>query len=260
MLILLSPAKKQAFHPPAVPYTCTQPAYLSQTMELMQALQTLSAQNLQQLMQLSPRLTELNYQRFQDFLLQQLQQDGTPALFTFQGDAYHSMQPQNFDAPTLSFAQQHLRLLSGLYGMLAPLDRLLPYRLEMKTALKTAHAKNLYLFWRNRLTADLNLLLQAESHENIIDLASQEYGKVIDDQALITPRIQVTFLEQQEENVRNIGLFAKRARGLMAGYLLRRQATHPNDLQHFSEAGYHYDSKRSTPLQAVFIRQQASTS
>ena len=253
MLILLSPAKKQTPHLPPLSMNVSLPQFIAQSDQLMDTLKTFTPETIGQLMNVSPSLAKLNHQRFQSYSREQLEQHGTPCLSTFQGDAYQSLDVSTLSESALIFANQHLFILSGLYGLLRPFDAILPYRLEMKTRLQIDRIPNLYAFWTQQLTTALIQHTSKQPTPLVIDLASQEYGKAIADTPALN-RVRVKFLEQKSGQLKSIGLYAKRARGLMTRYIIEHEIKTLDHLYDFSYDGYQYDSKRSKSNHLVFIR------
>lgn len=257
MLMLLSPAKKQSFEPQSYTIEPSQPKFQTQTGELVTVLQKISVSELGQLMHVSEKIAQLNHQRFASFDAKNYHLDNAkPAVFAFQGDAYRGLDANQLSSTELSFLQNHLCILSGLYGLLRPMDLIQPYRLEMKTALENPKGKNLYEFWGNQLTEALNRQIKAQQHSAVINLASQEYSKAIQHKALTAPFIQVDFKEQKAGKLKTIGIYAKRARGLMTRYAATQQSLPVENLKNFDLEGYAFDDTLSNETLWVFTRQQ----
>lgn len=257
MLMLLSPSKTLGDGTPPHPIVPTQPEWLDEATTLVQKARTLSPEDLQRMMAISPKLAALNHARYQSFTTPFTPHNATAALFTFQGDVYDGLAASSFTPDEIAFAQPRLRILSGLYGVLRPLDLMQPYRLEMGTALATKRGKNLYQFWGDRVSHSLNAAATAVQASAIVNLASEEYFKVVRP-AVLQPRlITPVFHEVRNDKARVIGLMAKRARGRMAGWIIRHQLTNPDDLTSFSEDGYRYHAALSDHQQLVFRRQQS---
>ncbi|VAV88576.1 UPF0246 protein YaaA [hydrothermal vent metagenome] len=255
MLILLSPAKKLVVPEPKSQISPTAPALLEQAQILAQTTVQLSRAQIRQMMQLSQNLTELTYQRFQALDLADTNL-GSPAALTFAGDVYTGLQAASLSADDLAYAQQHLRILSGLYGVLRPLDVMQPYRLEMGRKLKTAQGEDLYDFWDSRIADELNLVLAGHSNKVLINLASNEYFKSVDKTALGHAVISPVFKEEKDGQQRILSFFAKQARGLMARWILKNKVDTPAGLQAFSVAGYRYSGADSTDDKPLFVRPQ----
>ena len=252
MLILLSPAKNQDFTNPAPVQDYSDISFPTDTAELVTELKKYSPEKLGDLMSISPKLSELNYQRFHDF-----NTDKSPTkqvLFAFQGDAYKSLNAASLSGDDIAFAQQHLVMLSGLYGLLRPLDLIHAYRLEMKTKLANPKGKDLYQFWGDKLTKQLNTWLANTENNTVINLASGEYSKAIDFKQISGQVITIDFKELKDDQYKTIGLFAKRARGAMARYIICHQITEPKSLENFAELGYKYNPELSISNKMVFCR------
>ncbi len=253
MLILLSPAKKQHIPvalPPALQgISISTRSFLSQTQMLIAQLKTFSPQGLSHLMGISHTLADLNWQRFQAF--GHLTNPTAPALFAFQGEAYQSLEANTFSPQDLAFATAHLRILSGLYGLLRPLDAIELYRLEMRTPLSHPQGKDLYALWRPLLS--LALHQDPESHL-LINLASEEYANALNRTLLKSPVIDICFQTQRHGKRQTIGILAKRARGRMARYLIQTRASTLEDLYGFNDNGYAYQPELSSSTQKVFVR------
>ena len=259
MLAVLSPAKKLDFEPlaphsTAAHFGTSQPRLLSQTKELAKTTRQLSAKDLQRLMKLSPSLAELNHQRFLAFSTQRGLIRGTKqAALAFNGDTYAGLQAPDFNAEQMTFAQEHLCILSGLYGVLRPLDLIQPYRLEMGTALKTERGTNLYAFWGNRIAKVLDKQASAHRYPLIINLSSKEYFSAVQEY-LKTPVLHCTFKEVKNGTAKVIGFSAKRARGMMARHIVSGQLESPERMKAFKETGYRFNAKASSDSEWVFLR------
>jgi len=253
MLIVISPAKKLDTETPAPLSDYTQPRLLSHSRELVDILRELDSFALAELMKLSMKLADLNMHRYQAWQPPFTLENAKQAIFMFRGDTYVGLDADTLDKDDLRFAQQHLRILSGLYGLLRPLDLIQPYRLEMGTKLANPRGANLYAFWNDHLTEALN---QDATHspEVLINLASNEYFKAIDPKRFHGDIITPVFKEARAGGYRTIGLFAKRARGMMARYIIRHRIDEPEQLQAFTEAGYRFAPAMSTRNRWVFVR------
>ncbi len=249
MLVLLSPSKTLDESPVSVPVATTEPKFLQHTRELHTVLKEYDAEALGSLMGISDKLSALNYERYQAFNTKEGKDNAKPALFMFKGDVYDPIPVADYDADTLKFAQAHIRILSGFYGLLRPLDTMQPYRLEMGTRLENARGKNLYDFWGSRLSEALN-----EEGGPIINLASEEYAKAIDVKALKVPMIQVQFKEYKNNGFKIIGLMAKRARGMMTDYIVQQRIKKPDALKKFDAGGYRFRDEMSDDATLVFAR------
>jgi cytoplasmic iron level regulating protein YaaA (DUF328/UPF0246 family) len=258
MIILLSPAKKLDFENAAPVDTFTVPQFTNAAAKLIKVLKACSPGEVKKLMNLSDKLTELNVERYKQW--KQVKQPSgfsKQALFAFQGDVYVGLNPGSLDKKSLKCAQEQIRILSGLYGVLHPLDLIMPYRLEMGAKLNVGKGlPDLYTFWRESVTDALNEQLAKEKKSNayLINLASQEYFKAVDTTVLKAPLITCHFKEKRGDTARVIGLFAKRARGMMANYVAREQLTTPEPLKDFTDGGYAFSKKSSDNQNWVFIR------
>lgn len=257
MLILLSPAKALDFEAP-VPTTSTSvPRMLDDASALAAVMKTKSVSDVARLQHLSDELAALNVQRWADFAVPFPDRAARPAIFAFNGDAYQGLAVrERFTAQDYERAQSTLRILSGLYGVLRPLDLILAYRLEMGTRLATERGGNLYQWWAERITDQLNADLGAAPGESVvINLASAEYFGAVQPQRLAAPVITPRFEDTNARGRRSvISFYAKRARGEMAAWLITRQITSGAGLEEFAEAGYRYDRSASRPQAPVFVR------
>jgi cytoplasmic iron level regulating protein YaaA (DUF328/UPF0246 family) len=228
----------------------TIPDFLSDSETLIKTLKKLSHEDISSLMKLSHKLTELNFERYRNFLTPFNADNAKQAGYAFQGDVYDGLQFKNLSNEDVEFAQNHLRILSGLYGFLTPLDLIQPYRLEMGTSLKTKLGKNLYDFWGEKITKKIN-----KSEEDlIINLASNEYYKVLKPKLLKAKVISPAFKEYKNGKYSMIMLYAKQARGLMAQFIIKNKITNADDLKSFNLSGYSYNDKLSSESEPVFTR------
>lgn len=256
MLILLSPAKTQEFERYYLQYDATQPEAIQEITALMTVLKSLNKADIVTLMKVSDKIAALNYQRFQQFdLVSYTRQNAKQALFAFQGDAYQALAADSLTPQQVAFLQNHLIILSGLYGYLKPLDLIQPYRLEMKTLLSNARGKDLYAFWGNRISLALEQKLQHHHNKTIINLASHEYAKAVTQAMPHHPIISITFKEKKGNALSVAGIHAKRARGMMVRYIALTALKDPEQLTAFNEAGYQFDGNNSSKKEYVFIRQ-----
>ena len=254
---LLSPAKKLDFGPAPHKLKATSPALLTETVVLAKRAKEYSAADLKRLMDLSPKLAELNYQRFQAFDPKNNQ--GTkPAIYAFNGDVYMGFESKSLTPDDIVFAQSHIGILSGLYGLLRPLDAIQPYRLEMGTSVNTARGEDLYDFWREKLTTHLNGVLAKMKDPVVVNLASDEYWSAVDTKELKAPVVQCVFKEVKSGQAKVISFLAKKARGLMARYIAQERVETPESLKKFTAGGYAFDAKTSTDKVFVFTRKAKS--
>ena len=256
MLIVISPAKTLDYETPPGVDSFSQPAYLDQSQILIDKLRKQTANKLGKLMKISPGLSELNKERYQQWQQPFDPQNAKQAVFAFKGDVYVGLEAENMSKADLDWAQQHLRILSGLYGLLRPLDLMQPYRLEMGTALKTRRGKNLYEFWNDRISDGLNQQLKKINAGYLVNLASNEYFKSVKPNHLNAEIITPAFLDWKNDEYKMIGFFAKKARGSMSAWIIRNRIEDINALSRFDVDGYKFDKSLSTPLSPVFIRKQ----
>ena len=250
MLLVISPAKTLDYSHPE--YSAhTQPDFTSEVKDLVGVLRKKSATQISKLMHLSDSLSILNEERYQTFTDTFSQDNSKQAILAFKGEVYAKMEADNFTAEDLEFAQQHLRILSGLYGLLKPLDLIQPYRLEMGTKLKTKKGDTLYDYWGTKISKALNA---AGEGRTLVNLASQEYFKAVDKKTLKLPIITIHFKEHREGNYQVVGFFAKQARGLMTRYAIQNRITDPEQLKVFQEDGYEFAERLSSAQDWVFVR------
>ncbi|NJN23777.1 MAG: peroxide stress protein YaaA [Acaryochloridaceae cyanobacterium RL_2_7] len=253
MLMVISPAKTLDFSPrDCSDYTI--PDQLDQSQELVEQLRELSPSEIGTLMKISPKLSDLNYQRFQDFHLPFSMDNAKPALLAFKGDVYKGIDTATYKPDDLNFAQKHLRILSGLYGILRPLDLIQPYRLEMGTKFQNAKGKNLYEFWGSQISELINQSLEGQSENVLVNLASNEYFKAIDQKRLKARLLNIAFKEHKNGAYKVVAIHAKRARGLMVDYGVRNRIQTVEALKGFDLEGYVFREDLSTESDWVFAR------
>ena len=259
MLFLLSPAKSLDYDSPipeGLPHTL--PPFPAQTRALMAVLRTKPPQEIAALMSLSDKLAALNVARYAAFSEHPTRKNARQAVLAFNGDVYEGLQAARLSAAELEWAQQHLVILSGLYGVLRPLDWMQPYRLEMGTRLATAHGANLYQFWGPRIAHHLNERLAGQAHPVVVNLASQEYFKAVDRKVLAARVVECVFQEDKGGQCKVVSFFAKRARGLMMRWAIQARATRPQQLQDFDREGYAFTPEASTPDRLIFRRKASA--
>ncbi len=254
MLILLSPAKKLL--KTLKPYSgiTSQYSFSDKTNTLVKLMKSKSVAGIASLMDLSQELATLNFERYQDFALDGNSPHTYPALFLFQGDVYQGLQAKSWDQNTVTYSQAHLRILSGLYGLLKPLDSIQPYRLEMGVRLENPCGKNLYDFWQETITHELNQQLDTQKYPVLINLASTEYFKAVAEKKLNHPIVTVNFYERKDGQVKMIGIYAKKARGVMATFIMQNQVDDVEQLKKFQELGYEFHPSTSSDTHLDFIR------
>lgn len=252
MITLLSPAKSLDF---TTNFNCknhSNHCFKKETLELISKLKKLNIQDLEKLMDISKKLAELNFNRFEDFSKDFNLKNSRQALLAFDGDVYDGIEKNNFDENDFSFAQNHLRILSGLYGVLKPLDLIQAYRLEMGLDFKKLNFdfKNLYQFWGDKISLSLDSL----NSSYIINLASNEYFLVINPKKIRAKIINVAFKEEKNGKLKIVGINVKKARGVMANFIIKNKITNPQDLKKFNQLGYKFVDKLSDPLNFIFIK------
>lgn len=256
MITLLSPAKKLDFAPLETALDVTQPRLKEDTRAIASVAKKQSAADLKKLMHISDKLAELNAERFKTFDLDGRSNSAKPAGLTFDGDVYWGLEAKSMAAGTLAYAQDHLRILSGLYGLLRPMDAIQPYRLEMGTKLANPRGKSLYDFWGSTIAQTLEEDLLGHSDQTIVNLASNEYFKAVDTKALSAPVITASFLNIKDGEARRLMYHVKFARGLMARWIMDNRVERAQDLRDFDAEGYAFDTKASTDNEIVFSRKQ----
>ena len=253
MIIVISPSKTLDFSPNSF-HTHTLPRQLKQSQELIDTAKQLSPEDLANLMKISEKLSQLNWQRYQDFQQPFTLNNAKQALLAFKGDVYAGIDSDNYSEEDFSFAQQHLRILSGLYGALRPLDLIQPYRLEMGTRLQNSHGKNLYEFWDTQVTELLNQDFVDTTTPVLINLASTEYFKVIKPKILNANILTLAFKENKSGVYKTIGIHAKRARGLMTDFIIKNRLTEIDEIKAFTKGNYAYNESLSSDKEWVFCR------
>lgn len=258
MLIVVSPAKSLDYESPLATQTYSQPEFLEHSQLLIDELQKLNPPALESLMKISPALASLNMQRFIDWHADFTPDNARQALLAFKGDVYQGMAAEQFSEEDFSFAQQHLRILSGLYGLLRPLDLMQAYRLEMGTRFANPRGKNLYEFWGDILTDALNAQLAQMKNPVLVNLASNEYFKAVKAKNIKAPIITPVFKDQKNQQYKVISFHAKKARGMMAAYIIKNKISdNPEAIKAFDDAGYYFSEAQSTAKEWVFLRDHA---
>ena len=256
MLMVISPAKTLDFESPLATTRFTQPMLLDESQKLIAVARQLSPADISSLMHISDKLAVLNAERFNDW-----QPDFTPdnarqAILAFKGDVYTGLQAETFSEAAFDFAQQHLRMLSGLYGLLRPLDLMQAYRLEMGIKLANPAGKDLYTFWGDKLTHALNAALAEQGDSVLINLASDEYFKAVKPKLLNAEIVKPVFLDEKNGKFKVISFYAKKARGLMSRYIIENELTQPEQLKKFDVDGYAFDADASKGNELVFKRHE----
>jgi uncharacterized protein len=258
MLFLLSPAKTLDYASPIPDVPHTLPAFAADAAHLVEVLRRYSPPQLSGLMEISDPLAALNVARYQAWSPKFTARNSRQAVLAFDGDVYDGLQARHMGGAELEWAQQHLRILSGLYGVLRPLDWMQPYRLEMGTSLKVGAAGNLYQYWGSRISEGLNEVLAADKTPVVVNLASQEYFKAVDRKALKARVIDCVFEEWKGGSWKIISFSAKKARGLMARYAITRRVETPRKLEAFDLEGWRFDAAASQPERLLFRRRTTS--
>ncbi|WP_293663076.1 peroxide stress protein YaaA [Rhodoferax sp. OV413] len=257
MLLLLSPAKSLDYDSPLSGQPHTAPLFVKQSKALIALLRDYSPQDIAGLMDLSDKLSALNVARYAAWSVKATKKNARQSVLAFNGDVYDGLDAKTLSPDDLAWAQDHLCILSGLYGVLRPLDLMQPYRLEMGTSLAGPHGSNLYQFWGSQLSDYLNTRLQADTTPVVVNLASNEYFKSVDLKVLKGRVVECVFQELKDGNYKIISFFAKKARGLMARYAITHRLRTPEQLRAFDAEGYAYAPEASSPERLVFRRKTA---
>lgn len=259
MFALISPAKTLDYETSIPTDQFTQPRLLEQSSVLIETCRLLSASEVANLMSVSEKIATLNVERFRDWQPEFDFSNARQAIFAFKGDVYTGLDAYALSDGNIAYAQQHLRMLSGLYGLLRPLDLMMPYRLEMGTKLKNPRGNNLYQFWGDGITNLINEDLAAQQSELLVNLASDEYYKAVKESKIKAEVIKPVFLDQKNGKYKVISFYAKKARGLMARYIIENQISHIEDLKSFNTDGYYFDADSSLKGELVFKREEQNT-
>ena len=254
MLIVISPSKTLDYESPSSPNRSTVPVFIQDAKILVGQLQTMGPGRLAKLMHISPKLAELNSSRYHDWHAPFTRNNAKQALLAFKGDVYAGLAAESLDRDDLAFAQKHLRILSGLYGVLRPLDLMQAYRLEMGTGLKNSRGADLYAFWGEKITRELNKNLKKAGNGILINLASGEYFKSIQPGKLKARIITPEFREKKNGQYRFFSFYGKKARGLMSRYIIKNRLTDPEDIKGFNLEGYRFNKALSSGDNWVFTR------
>lgn len=254
MLIVLSPAKSLDYETPATTDEHTLPIFINDSAKLIGLLKKMSLQEIAQLMDLSDKLAALNLTRYSEWSKTFTAKNSKQAILAFNGDVYEGLDASTLTKKQLRFAQDHLRVLSGLYGILKPLDLMQAYRLEMGTALANPSGKDLYAFWGDKVTQALSTEMKSQKNKVLLNLASDEYFKVVQVKSLGAPVVSPVFQDEKDGKYKIISFYAKRARGLMARYIIENQIDDPKALEGFNYEGYKFAAKESVADKPVFRR------
>ena len=259
MLTVLSPAKTLDYETAPITQSATLPRFMDQSALLVVDARGLNPDDIRALMGVSEQIAHLNHERFMNWQSESTSDNAKQAVLAFKGDVYTGLQAETLSEDDLDFAQTRLRILSGLYGLLRPLDLMQPYRLEMGLKFTNQRGRNLYEFWGEQLTDTLNADLVSAKTEVLINLASNEYFKAVKPKLLNADIITPQFKDLKNGQYKMISFFAKKARGLMARYIIDNRITEPEALKSFSEAGYYYSDEQSQGDQWVFLRDEVPT-
>lgn len=252
MLLLLSPAKTLDFEAPAITGLISEPIFAKETAEILKTLVKLSVEDLQELMKISPVLAELNFKRYQDLQKSPCEVSSTQAINAFIGEAYRGLNASDFSDDDFEFAQTHLRILSGFYGVLRPLDLIQPYRLEMGIKMKIGKAANLYQYWGDKITKALNKNLI--KNDFVINLASEEYFKSVNTKIIDANIITPQFLDNHKGKYKMLTVYAKNARGAMTRHIIKNKISNPEEIKFSSVNGYKFMPEMSSGAKWTFVR------
>ena len=256
MIITLSPSKGQDFDTPTPSNLFTLPEQLNDSQILINEAKKLDVESVKELMSVSENISTLNVQRFQEWQLPFNPNNAKAALFAFKGDVYSGIEKDKYDDNDLAYAQDHLRILSGLYGALRPMDLIQPYRLEMKTRLENPRGENLYQFWGESITNKINEALEQQQEKTLINLASNEYYKSVKPKLINGRILNIAFKEIKDGKSRILAVYAKKARGMMADFIIRNRIERAEDIKDFGTADYAFSKTESTENNWVFTRIQ----
>ena len=254
MLIVVSPAKSLDYESPLISESGTRPEFMDQSELLIERLRDLSPPEVAELMNISDKLADLNFGRYLSWKPRATKKNARPAILAFKGDVYLGLQAESFSPADLDYAQDHLRILSGLYGVLRPLDMMQPYRLEMGTKLFTDRGKNLYDFWGDQITETLNKQLKKTKSSVLLNLASNEYFSAVKPKLLQAELVSPVFKDYKSGQYKIISFFAKKARGSMSRWIIQNRVEDSDQLRRFDLDGYYYSEAESKPGKPVFLR------
>ncbi|MDG6895812.1 peroxide stress protein YaaA [Volucribacter amazonae] len=254
MLAIISPAKTLDYQSAVPNLHFSQPRFIPQSEQLIQICRQLSPADIASLMHISDKLAGLNAARFAEWQPEHHAQNARPAIYAFKGDVYTGLDVESLSLDDVNFAQQHLRMLSGLYGLLRPLDLMQPYRLEMGTKLVNKQGKDLYAFWGEQITQAIQADLDQQQEKILVNLASDEYYKAVKPALLTAKIIKPVFLDNKNGKYKVISFYAKKARGLMCRYIIQNRLTEVEQLKDFDLGGYWFDATQSSQTEWVFKR------
>ena len=255
MLVLISPAKIQNFKPQSVTEQYTLPEFLKQSEQLIQLIKELSTSELAKLLDINSNLTQLNIDRYFNWHLPFSPQNAKQAVLTFDGEAFRGLNAKTFSSDDFDYAQSHLRILSGLYGVLRPLDFIQPYRIDVSSKLRNPKGSDLYAFWKEKVSASVfKAMKNGDKQEFILNLMSKEYLKTLDLKHKKVKIIDVEFYEMKDDKYKQIVIYTKKARGLMAQYVIKNRIEDIEDLKGFNDENYWFSPQMSTDSKLVFTR------
>jgi cytoplasmic iron level regulating protein YaaA (DUF328/UPF0246 family) len=250
MISIISPAKSMNFSSGNLSQDSSSLKESEKTGKILEELKSCSKEDIKKMMSVSDKIAQLNYERYQHYK----NLDSKQALFAYDGDVYNNMDKEKMTADMLDFAQSHVRIISGLYGLLKPLDRIRPYRLEMSVKLPGLAPDGLDRYWKEDITKQINEELSGHEYKFLINVASKEYSSAICRKSLQFPMIDIHFLETRNGELKNIAINSKRARGMIAGYIIKHKIDNPENLKQFEEFGYVFNQKKSTENAYYFIK------
>ena len=256
MILVISPAKTLDYDSKLPVEKFSMPEFLDDSSELIKGLKKKSVADIKGLMKLSDKLAELNVDRYKEWKLPFTDENARQSMFAFKGDVYVGLDAYSFSEDEIDFAQGHLRILSGLYGILKPLDLMQPYRLEMGTKFENKRGKNLYQFWGDKLSQAINSELEAMKSQTLVNLASNEYYSAVNEKVLDAEVITPQFFDFKNGKYKMISFFAKKARGMMCSWIIRNKIENPDKIKDFDVAGYRFCPERSELNNPVFIRDE----
>ncbi len=254
MITLLSPAKTLDFETPDTIAELTIPRFTLEINRLIRILKKKKVEEIKSMMHISDNLAILNRKRYKTFSKEYTDENSKSAIMAFKGDVYTGLDAETMDKPSLEYVNKHVRILSGLYGLLLPFDRMQPYRLEMGTRLENKKGTNLYHFWGDMITKSLNMELKEMGTDTIVNLASNEYYKAVNKKKLKANVIDVDFREDKDGEYNFVSFFAKKARGTMTRYIAENQITDPSDLRGFDYDNYRFEERESSENSLLFVR------
>lgn len=256
MLAIISPAKTLDFETKIDDFTFSQPELTTYSQQLIDICKQLSPAEVGSLMSISDKLAALNVARFTEWQIEHTEKNSKAAIFAFKGDVYTGLEAETLSQAEIEYAQSHLRMLSGLYGLLKPLDLMQPYRLEMGTKLANSQGKDLYAFWGKVITDGLQQAINEQGDNILVNLASDEYFGAVKSSLLNAQIIKPIFLDEKNGKFKVISFYAKKARGMMVRFMLQTQPTSVKQLKDFNYGGYWFDEEASTETELVFKREE----